>query len=173
LTGWIRTPAQRDMGGRGRRPGRPGWPSGAGGAGSSPAGGTSRFGWSAAVSGPSLQSTVELPCFKRRASTVLAAFLTETAKNRGAWGAAEPMTVSLVLVKWLGSRNARLSPTTTDRYRVAIKHIDPVIGTMKVGRLRPHHIEDLYAEGQSGSPIRRPIGRCVGRLPGYIDGASR
>jgi integrase len=69
------------------------------------------------------------------------------------------VTVSEALLKWLSSRKARLSPATTDRYRVAIKHIDPVLGSMKVARLRPHHIEDLYsalvAEGQSGSSIRK------------------
>jgi integrase len=42
---------------------------------------------------------------------------------------------------------------------VAIKHIEPVIGSIKVARLCPHHIEDLYAalyaKGQSGSSIRK------------------
>ena len=60
---------------------------------------------------------------------------------------------------WLDSRKPQLSPATTDRYRVAIKHIDPVIGSTKVARPRPHHIEDLYgalyAQGQSGSSIRK------------------
>jgi hypothetical protein len=46
FTGWIRTPAQRDLGARARRPGRSGWPSGAGGAGSRTAGGALGFGWS-------------------------------------------------------------------------------------------------------------------------------
>jgi hypothetical protein len=69
------------------------------------------------------------------------------------------MTLSLVLEKWLDSRKPRLAPGTTDRYRVAIKHIDAVIGSIKVARLRPHHIEDFYADlcadGQSGSSIRK------------------
>jgi len=96
---------------------------------------------------------------KKQASIALAAFVTETAKDRNASAAAEPMSVSLVLEKWLDSRKPQLSPATTDRYRVAIKHIDPVIGSMQIARLRPHHIEDLYAalyaQGQSGSSIRK------------------
>jgi hypothetical protein len=89
----------------------------------------------------------------------LAAFVTEAAKDRNASALTEPMTVSQVLTKWLDSRRAQLSPATTDRYRVAIKHIEPVLGSMRVARLRPHHVENLYValvvEGQSGASIRK------------------
>ena len=95
---------------------------------------------------------------KKEAGIALAAFVTEVAKERTASSPAEAITVSHTLSKWLASRNTQLSPATTDRYRVAIKHVEPVIGSMRVSRLRPHHIEDLYgasvAEGQSGSSIR-------------------
>jgi integrase len=81
------------------------------------------------------------------------------AKDRNASSPAEPITVSQTFHKWLDSRRAQLSPATTDRYRVAIKHIEPVLGSMRVARLRPQHIEDLYsalvAAGQSGSSIRK------------------
>lgn len=88
------------------------------------------------------------------------------------------MTVSLVLDKWLDSREPQLFPATTDRYRVAIKHIDPAIGSMKVARLRPHHIEDfyaaLYAQGQSGSSMKGgPLGVASVTCPGHIDAATR
>ena len=96
---------------------------------------------------------------KKEASIALAAFVTEVAKEKTASLPAEAITVSQTLNKWLNSRKAQLSPATTDRYRVAIKHVDPVIGSMRVSRLRPHHIEDLYSdlvsEGQSGSSIRK------------------
>ena len=96
---------------------------------------------------------------KKEAGIALAAFVTEVAKDRSASSPAEPITVSQTLGKWLDSRRAQLSPATTDRYRVAITHIEPVIGSMRVARLRPHHIEDLYSalvtEGQSGSSIRK------------------
>ena len=96
---------------------------------------------------------------KKEAGIALAAFVTEVAKERAASSPAETITVSETLSKWLNSRKAQLSPATTDRYRVAIKHLEPVIGSMRVSRLRPHHIEDLYsalvAEGQSGSSIRK------------------
>lgn len=96
---------------------------------------------------------------KKQADIALAAFVTEVAKDRNASVAAEPMTVSQTLEKWLDSKKAQLSPSTTDRYKVAIKHIEPVLGSLKVARLRPHHIEDLYSalvtQGQSGSSIRK------------------
>lgn len=96
---------------------------------------------------------------KKEAGIALAAFVTEVAKDRNASSPAEPITVSQTLNKWLDSRRVQLSPATTDRYRVAITHVEPVIGSMRVARLRPHHIEDLYsalvAEGQSGSSIRK------------------
>ena len=61
--------------------------------------------------------------------------------------------------KWLDAKSVRLSPVTVDRYKVAINHIEPAIGSMRVARLRPHHIEDLYdallSKGQSGASIRK------------------
>ncbi len=96
---------------------------------------------------------------KKEAGIALAAFVTEVAKERTASSPAEAITVSQTLSKWLHSRKAQLSPATTDRYRVAIKHVEPVLGSMRVSRLRPHHIEDLYnalvTQGQSGSSIRK------------------
>jgi integrase len=96
---------------------------------------------------------------KKEAGIALAAFVTEVAKDRNTSSAAESITVLQTLDKWLNSRKAQLSPATTDRYRVAIKHVEPVLGSMRVARLRPHHVEDLYsalvAEGQSGSSIRK------------------
>jgi integrase len=96
---------------------------------------------------------------KKEAGIALAAFVTEVAKDRSSSSAAETITVSQTLDKWLNSRKAQLSPATADRYRVAIKHLEPVLGSMRVARLRPHHVEDVYSalvtEGQSGSSIRK------------------
>ena len=96
---------------------------------------------------------------KREADRALAAFVTEVGRDRTASAAAEPMTVSKVLAKWLDTKSQRLSPASADRYRVAIKHVEPVLGAIRVARLRPHHIEDLYdallSKGQSGASIRK------------------
>jgi integrase len=96
---------------------------------------------------------------KKEAGIALAAFVTEAAKDKSTSSAAESITVLQTLDNWLDSRKAQLSPATTDRYRVAIKHVEPALGSMRVARLRPHHIEDLYSalvtEGQSGSSIRK------------------
>ena len=96
---------------------------------------------------------------KRQAEIALAAFVTETKRDRSAAAITEPMTVSQVLSSWLEARSSRLSPSTVDRYRVAIKLIDPATSSMRVARLRPYHVEDLYrrlsAAGQSGSSVRK------------------
>ncbi len=96
---------------------------------------------------------------KREAELALAAFVTEVARDRSAKAIAEPITVSQILDQWLKAKSPTLAPSTIDRYKVAIKHVEPVIGTMKVSRLRGHHVEDLYGDlltsGQSGSSIRK------------------
>jgi integrase len=96
---------------------------------------------------------------KREADLALAAFVTEVSRDRTALAAAEPMTVSQVLRSWLEAKAPTLSPATVDRYRIAFKQVDPVLGSMKVARLRPPDIEDLYsamlAKGQSGASIRK------------------
>lgn len=96
---------------------------------------------------------------RREAELALAAFVTEVARDRTAEIVAHKMTVSEVLAAWLDVKGQRLSPSTIDRYRVAIKHVEPALGPMQVAKLRPHHIEDFYGElvkaGQSGSSIRK------------------
>jgi integrase len=96
---------------------------------------------------------------KREAERALAAFVTEVGRDRTAGAAAEPVTVSQVLKSWLDAKAPTLSPVTVDRYRIAFKQIEPTLGAMKVARLRPAHIEDLYAamlaKGQSGASIRK------------------
>lgn len=79
---------------------------------------------------------------KRQASRALAAFVTEVSNRPTAVEGAEK-SLDEVLEAWLDSRRLQLSPATTDRYRVAIKHIRPILGSVPIGRLRPHQIEDL------------------------------
>lgn len=96
---------------------------------------------------------------RRQAERALAAFVTEVERDRTADSAAEVLTVSQVLSRWLASRAPALSPVTVERYRIAFKQVEPALGTMQVRRLRPHHVEDLYAamlaKGQSGASIRK------------------
>src|SRR5271166_3805889 len=94
---------------------------------------------------------------KRDAERALAKFVTEV--SEGGRVATAPVSVERVLKQWLDARQAQLSPSTTDRYRVAIKLVPEKMKAMSVARLRAHHIEDLYADlvgsGQSGSSIRK------------------
>jgi len=96
---------------------------------------------------------------KKEAGRALAAFVNEVDRDRNASAAAEPMVVSQMLAQWLGAKEVRLSPVTASRYRIAFKHIEPALGSMRVAQLRPHHIEDLYdalqSKGQSGASIRK------------------
>jgi len=98
---------------------------------------------------------------KREAAKALAALVTEVSQEQRA-GVKQRSDLSLadVLDKWLTARSAVLSPATVDRYRVAIKHVENSgLGALAVVKLRPHHVEDLYADllakGQSGSSIRK------------------
>ena len=96
---------------------------------------------------------------RREADRALAAFVVETTRDRSADAATDPITVSQTLNRWLEAKEARLSPVTAARYRIAFKHIEQPLGSTPVSRLRPHHIEDLYdsltSKGQSGASIRK------------------
>jgi len=94
---------------------------------------------------------------KRQAEVALAELVTEVA--RGELLPSEPISVEQVVERWLKAKSARISPSTVSRYRVALKHIIPAIGSMPVARLRTRDVEDLYNQlyesGQSGSSIRK------------------
>ena len=64
-----------------------------------------------------------------------------------------------VVEAWLAAKTPRISPSTVSRYRVALNHIIPALGTMPVARLQARDVEDfygaLYRGGQSGSSIRK------------------
>jgi len=94
---------------------------------------------------------------KRDADRALAKFVTEV--SEGGRVATGPISLEQVLTQWLAARKAQLAPSTSDRYRVAIKLIPETLKKMPVAKLRAHHIEDLYADlldsGQSGSSIRK------------------
>jgi integrase len=99
---------------------------------------------------------------KRDAATALAGLVADTRKQQKAGIALMKRGLSLsdVLDTWLEGRKAVLSPATFDRYQVAIKHVKASeLGRLPVMKLRPHHVEDLYAglvaQGQSGSSIRK------------------
>lgn len=99
---------------------------------------------------------------KREASKALAEFVAEANKQVQASAALAErgLTVGQVLDRWLTARRSVLSPATVDRYRVAIKHVAAFgLTKLPVTKLRPHHVEDLYADmlakGQSGSSIRK------------------
>ena len=97
---------------------------------------------------------------KRQAEKALADFVSEVNKQQHAAVESGTITVKQVLDQWLKARRQVLSPSTVDRYQVAIKHVEPAsIGKLPVTKLRPHHIEDLYTDllpkRQSGSSIRK------------------
>lgn len=98
---------------------------------------------------------------KRDAQRALADFVSETNKEliAGVEIDTRRITVVEVMDRWLESRPS-LAASTVDRYRIAIRHVkDSPVGALPLIKLRPHHIDDLYADlvrrGQSGSSIRK------------------
>src|ERR1039458_4072179 len=78
---------------------------------------------------------------RRDADRALAKFVTEV--SEGGRVATGPISVEQVLTQWLAARKNQLAPSTSDRYRVAIKLIPEALKRMPVAKLRAHHIEDL------------------------------
>lgn len=94
---------------------------------------------------------------RKEAQLELARFVTEV--KDGGRVPTGPVSLGDVLTRWLALRRSHLSAATVDRYRVAITHVPDELKKMPVGRLRAHHIEDLYADlvekGMSGSSVRK------------------
>ena len=94
---------------------------------------------------------------KREAERALAMFVSDA--TRGTVVAPTRTTLAEVVNDWLAAKSARISPSTVDRYRIAIKHLDASVGRMPVGRVRTRDIEELYARlhhgGMSGASIRK------------------
>lgn len=99
---------------------------------------------------------------RREAERALADLVSEANKQQHAKPSLGSSSLSVleVLDQWLEARRQILAASTFDRYAVAIKHLrGTAIGELPVLKLRPHHVEDLYAgllaKGQSGSSIRK------------------
>ena len=100
---------------------------------------------------------------KREAAKALADLVSEVNRQQrvaDATSDGKDQSVLRILNQWLDSRRAVFSPSTVNRYEVAIKHVRGTeLEDLPVAKLRPHHIEDLYgvlvAKGQSGSSIRK------------------
>lgn len=59
---------------------------------------------------------------------------------------AKRLTVAEYLEKWLEAREKKVKRTTIDGYRILIRaHIVPLIGNVRLSKLRPLHVEKLHA----------------------------
>jgi integrase len=66
-------------------------------------------------------------------------------KEAGVYVAGPTQTLSEFLHSWLREAEQRLKPRTIQRYAGIIRvHIEPKIGAVRVGRLTPQHLADLY-----------------------------
>jgi integrase len=81
---------------------------------------------------------------KRDAQSALARLVTEV--NDGGYASAGSLTLSKLLDRFLELKAHQVDPTTLTRYRrVADYYIVPRIGTMKVAKIRPLHLDRFYS----------------------------
>jgi integrase len=81
---------------------------------------------------------------KRDAQSALARLVTEV--NDGGYASAGSLTISELLDRFLELKAHQVDPTTLTGYkRVADYYIVPRIGTMKVGKVRPLHLDRFYS----------------------------
>ena len=83
---------------------------------------------------------------KRQAEKLRTALLAEV--DQGTFVKPSKITVGIYLEQWLKSQvRSTVSPSTYELYEIITKkHLTPVLGTIPLGRLRPQHIQALYAE---------------------------
>jgi integrase len=91
------------------------------------------------------QKTVTFQGAKRDAEAELSRILSEI-KNSGFVNPGN-ITVSDYLVRWLEHVATKTSTKTHERYDEIVRlGINPYIGSMKISKLRPIHVQDLYAK---------------------------
>jgi integrase len=68
---------------------------------------------------------------------------------------AQKLTIAEYLDRWLNTIKQSVAPTTHDRYESTVKHqLKPYIGGVRLSRLEPVHVEQLYVtlQGKNCSP---------------------
>uniref|UniRef100_UPI0035B52AC3 tyrosine-type recombinase/integrase n=1 Tax=Symbiobacterium terraclitae TaxID=557451 RepID=UPI0035B52AC3 len=79
-------------------------------------------------------------------------------RDQGKLAADDRMTVAQLVELWLAETEPKRAETTAYQYRNRLeKHIAPMIGSVRIGDVRPHMIERFYQELIQGGPGRAPL----------------
>ena len=93
---------------------------------------------------------------------------------RGDHTDAGKMTVSMLLDRWLLSRSTRVARSTYERYEGIVNdHVRPVLGHLKLGQLRGHHLERAIEMWKTGPRRDRKKGRLSQRTVHHIYHTAR
>jgi len=85
---------------------------------------------------------------RREAQIECAQLITEI--TRGAYVEPSKLTVADFLERWLADIKSRVSPKTFERYdQICRKNVVPALGTIRLPKLKPVQISDVYAEALS------------------------
>jgi integrase len=86
----------------------------------------------------------------------------------------EGLTVGEYLTRWLGTTaKEHVRDATWERYRQLVEgHLLPVIGGLKLAKLRPLHVEQAYAAMAQGSATRKAAGADTRKSAGVVLSAA-
>jgi integrase len=86
----------------------------------------------------------------------------------------EEMTVKEYLTRWLqNTAKESVRATTWERYRQLVEcYLVPLLGGLKLSKLRPLHVEQCYATMAKGSDDRKPAGADTRKSAGVILSAA-
>lgn len=93
---------------------------------------------------------------RREAQSELAKFIAEA--DTSAAPLMGVMTLGPYLERWMEHVRAHRQPDTARNYAIKCRHLTEELGTIRLDKLRAHHLDELYrrwmAEGKSGTNIR-------------------
>ncbi|WP_439631415.1 tyrosine-type recombinase/integrase [Gemmata sp.] len=83
---------------------------------------------------------------------------------------AEEITVKEYLTRWLGNTaKETVGDGTWERYRQLVhKYLIPILGGLKLHKVRPLHVEQAYADMKQGNGDRKPAGADARKSAGVV-----
>lgn len=94
--------------------------------------------------------------------------------GKGELAGSEVITFGRLAGRWLQVRKARVAPTTYHSYSQLLEdHILPVLGNLRIDRIRPSHIDDLKISLSDKGLSKRTIHYALWLTRGPLDDAVR
>lgn len=107
--------------------------------------------WAPDASGELVPRSASFPAWKhggvKAARAAATAFLAEqlTRVRDGSYVPPSDVTLAQLIEDWLAARADRHAPSTVYLYRKSLKHLDPAIAALPIQRLKPGHLQAMYA----------------------------